>query len=153
MAEARTLHVAFATALWPVRTKDRENAVHPDQAEQSTIALLRRELSLAQGALVEPGAGAITDLECRVAHLQERMLSTPAQSLADIAARLQVARDIILSLGPRGYLLDLIETCIADLQEPVAGEPGERTTLEAAAPAGNAKTAGPFVPKYGASLR
>jgi hypothetical protein len=83
--------------------------------EDSPITRLKRELNAAQQALREPGAGAPANLECRVADLQERLLSTPARTLGDVAARLDVARTIVRSLGPRGYLLDLIETCIADL--------------------------------------
>ena len=84
-------------------------------AERSPIARLARELNFAQQALDEPRAGATGNLECRVADLQERLISTPARSLDDIAARLEVARGIALSLGPRGYLLNLIEACIGDL--------------------------------------
>lgn len=91
--------------------------MNPNKAEHSPIALLERELSVAQQALREPGAGARSNLECRVASLQEQLLSTPTGSIGDIATRLQVARDIVLSLGPRGYLLDLIEACIADLRK------------------------------------
>ena len=80
-----------------------------DGAEGSPLARLGRELNAAQQALREPGAGAIGNLECRVADLQERLLSIPARSLDEIAARLAVARGIVQSLGPRGYLLDLIE--------------------------------------------
>lgn len=84
-------------------------------AEDGPISRLRHELNVAQQALHEPGAGAVANLVCRVADLQQRLLSTPARSLDDVAARLEVARTIIQSLGPRGYLLDLIEACIADL--------------------------------------
>lgn len=92
-------------------------------AEGSPISRLGRELNVAQQALHEPGAGAVANLECRIADLQERLLSTPARSLNDVAARLDVARTIIQSLGQRGYLLDLIETCIADLSILAAAMP------------------------------
>ena len=40
----------------------------------------------------------------------------PARSPADVADRLEVAAGMIASLGPRGYLLDLVEACISDLR-------------------------------------
>ncbi|HYN40119.1 MAG TPA: hypothetical protein VES39_12795 [Rhodospirillales bacterium] len=86
-----------------------------DDAAGSPIARIGHELALAQQALHEPGAGAMGNLECRVADLQSRLLSTPARTPAEVAARLAVATAIVRSLGPRGYLLDLIEACINDL--------------------------------------
>jgi hypothetical protein len=87
-----------------------------DDETGSPIARISNELQLAQQALREPGAGALGNLECRVADLQGRLLATRARTLADVAARLEVAAALVASLGPRGYLLDLIEASIADLR-------------------------------------
>lgn len=84
--------------------------------EASAIARLAGELNAAQQAVHEPGSGAISNLECRLADLQERLLSTQARSLEDIVVRLEIARNLVGSLGPRGYLFDLIEACITDLR-------------------------------------
>ena len=78
--------------------------------------------------LHEPGAGARGNLECRVADLQGRLLSTPARTPAEVAARLEVAAGIVQSLGPRGYLLDLIQACIADLHALAAAPPASGRT-------------------------
>jgi hypothetical protein len=80
------------------------------------LAQIGRELTLARQALHEPGAGAPGSLECRVAGLHDRFLSTPARSLADVAARLEVIRSVVEGLGPRGELLDLVEAGIADVR-------------------------------------
>ena len=99
-----------------------------DEPAAAPLAQIRRELEMAEQALHEPGAGARGNLECRVADLQGRLLSTPARTPAEVAARLEVAAGIVQSLGPRGYLLDLIHACIADLHALAAAPPaGGRT--------------------------
>jgi len=95
-----------------------------DGRPRATVSQLCRELAMAEQALQTPGGGARGNLECRVADLQGRLLMMPAHSPTDVAARLQVAAGMIAGLGPRGYLLDLIETCISDLQA-MATAPGE----------------------------
>jgi len=94
-----------------------------DQPAAAPLLRIKRELEMAEQALHEPGAGARGSIECRVADLQGRLLSTPAGTPAEVAARLQVAAALVRSLGPRGYLLDLIEACIADLHALPAAAP------------------------------
>lgn len=81
-----------------------------------TMSQLRHELAMAEQALQMPGSGARGNLECRIADLQGRLLAMPARSPADVADRLEVAAGMIASIGPRGYLLDLVEACISDLR-------------------------------------
>lgn len=80
------------------------------------LAGLRRQLANAEAALRTPGAGAIGNLECRVADLQARLLATPARSLADLEARLALIRDVVAGLGPAGYLLNLVDAALADVR-------------------------------------
>jgi hypothetical protein len=82
----------------------------------ATVARLERELHAALATLDEPGAGARSTLECRVADLQQRVLATPARSLADIEARLLIMRAVAASLGEPGYLLHLIDATLADVR-------------------------------------
>lgn len=81
-----------------------------------SMARLERELHKAMATLDEPGAGARGTLECRVADLQQRVLLTPARSLADVEARLLVMRTVAASLGEPGYLLHLIDATLADVR-------------------------------------
>jgi hypothetical protein len=74
-----------------------------------------RELGHALAALAAGGSGALGTLECRVASLQQDLLAMPATTLADIEARLQVMRALIASLGEPGYLLQLIDATLRDL--------------------------------------
>lgn len=78
---------------------------------------LQRELSQTERAVHDAGAGtgAIGTLECRLADLQGRLLTTGARSLDDVVAKLEVARSLVEGLGPRGYLLDLIDAILADV--------------------------------------
>lgn len=85
-------------------------------AAKVPVAQLRRELVAVQQALDTPGAGARGSLECRVADLQDRLLKTPAGTLADLEAKLETIRTLVAGLGPRGYLLDLTESTLADLR-------------------------------------
>ena len=87
-----------------------------DDEPPRSLAETKRELDLALAALATPGAGAIGNLECRVADLQVRLLATPARSLADVAARLTLIRDLIAGLGPAGYLLQLVDATLADVE-------------------------------------
>lgn len=92
----------------------RGSAMSDDRPTTKTERLAK-ELELATAALQDPGAGARGNLECRVADLQERLLSTPAQDLADVEARLVVIRDLVRQLGT-GYLLDLVTATLADVR-------------------------------------
>ncbi len=80
---------------------------------------LQRELSQTERAVHDAGAGAgagaIGTLECRLADLQGRLLTTGARTLDDVVAKLEVARSLVEGLGPRGYLLDLIDAILADV--------------------------------------
>ncbi len=76
---------------------------------------LAKELAQATAALEDPGAGARGNLECRVADLQERLLSTPARDMADVEARLVVIETLVRQLGA-GYLLDLVVATLADVR-------------------------------------
>lgn len=89
--------------------------MHDDETGCS-LADTKRELDHALAALATPGAGAIGNLECRVADLQVRLLSTPARSLVDVAARLALIRDLVAGLGPAGYLLQLVEATLQDVE-------------------------------------
>lgn len=84
--------------------------------KESSVAGLERELRKAMAILHEPGAGARGTLECRVADLQQRVLATPARSLADVEARLRVMRAVAASLGEPGYLVHLIDATLADVR-------------------------------------
>lgn len=86
-----------------------------DDDAAAPLAETKRELDLALVALATPGAGAIGNLECRVADLQVRLLA-PARSLADIAARLTLIRDLVAGLGQPGYLLQLVNATLADVE-------------------------------------
>lgn len=87
-----------------------------DNDSRTSVVNLERELRKAMAALDEPGAGGRANLECRVADLQQRVLATPARSLADIEARLIVIRELAASLGEPGYLLQLIDATLADIR-------------------------------------
>jgi hypothetical protein len=75
----------------------------------------KRELDHALAALADGGSGAAGTLECRVASLQQALLDTPATSLDDIEARLQVIRTLAAGLGEPGYLLHLIGATLSDV--------------------------------------
>lgn len=85
---------------------------------------LQRELLLAERAVQHAGSdgglgagcGAIGSLECRLADLQGRLLGADARSLDDVAAKLEVARGLVAGLGPRGYLLDLLDAILVDIR-------------------------------------
>ena len=84
--------------------------------KDNPIGRIERELRKAMAALDEPYVGARGTLECRVADLQQRVLVTPARSLADVEARLRIIRAVAASLGEPGYLVHLIDATIADVR-------------------------------------
>jgi len=81
-----------------------------------SVAATKRELDHAAAALAEPGAGALANLECRVSDLQVRFVSTPAQDLADIEARLQLIREMVAAIGSPGYLLNVVDATLEDVR-------------------------------------
>ena len=81
-----------------------------------TVVETKRRLDVALASLEQPGAGAIGTLECQIGTLQEAMVATPARSLADIEARLQMIGELVATLGPRGYLAQLVEATLADVK-------------------------------------
>jgi hypothetical protein len=85
-------------------------------ADRDDLARIRRELDQALVALATPGAGAVGNLECRVADLQGRLLATPAATLADVETKLLAIRDIVAGLGPAGYLLHLVDATLTDVR-------------------------------------
>ncbi len=92
------------------------------QGSETALSDTKRELDVARQALAEPGSGSIANLECRLADLQVRFISTPAKSLADIEARLQAIRDIVATLGREGYLLQLVDATLHDVAAMQAAE-------------------------------
>lgn len=87
-----------------------------EQGRDVGLSQLRRELAIALEAARQPGMGAVGSLECRVADLQQRLLAGPASSLEDVAIRMEVVCDLVAGLGPRGYLLDLVEQTLTDIR-------------------------------------
>jgi hypothetical protein len=83
---------------------------------EPSVAATKRELDRATAALAEPGAGALANLECRVSDLQVRFLSTPARDLADIEARLQSIREMVVAIGDAGYLLNVVDATLEDVR-------------------------------------
>lgn len=92
-----------------------DNERHSPAAAVS-LGQLKRELDQALQAVAAPGAGNLANLECRLADLQQRFIATPAADLAGVETRLVVIRDLVAGLGPRGYLLDLVDASLADVR-------------------------------------
>lgn len=91
--------------------------------EENPLAETKRQLDLAVAALQQPGAGTLANLECRVADLQQRLLTAPAATLADVSVRLTVIRQIVSTLGEPGYLLHLVDRVIEDVRTLERGSP------------------------------
>ena len=83
---------------------------------EASVAATKRDLDKASAALGEPGSGNPANLECRVSDLQVRLISTPARTLADIQARLEVIQTMIESLGPAGYLYSVVNATLKDVR-------------------------------------
>ena len=83
---------------------------------EPSVAATKRELDRATAALDEPGAGALANLECRVSDLQVRFLSIPSRDLADIEARLQSLREMVVAIGDAGYLLNVVDATLEDVR-------------------------------------
>ena len=83
---------------------------------EPSVAATKRELDRATAALAEPGAGALANLECRVSDLQVRFLSIPSRDLADIEARLQSLREMVVAIGDAGYLLNVVDATLEDVR-------------------------------------
>lgn len=84
--------------------------------ENSELALTKREMDLAADALATAGAGSIENLECRMADLQVRFLTTPARTLPEISLRLEAIRSLVAGLGEPGYLLQLVDATLNDVR-------------------------------------
>lgn len=87
--------------------------------DERTLSDIKRDLTAATRSLEEPGAGALATLECRVDGLRNRFLMAEARNLADLEARLELIREMVQSLGPRGFLLDVVEATLADVRRLV----------------------------------
>lgn len=85
-----------------------------DRPPPVPLQQIGRELLLAEEALRQPSAGAIGSLECRVAGLRDELLATPALSLDDLVAKLEVLRAVISTTLGEGYLLDLCQAIVRD---------------------------------------
>lgn len=86
------------------------------KVSETSVAATKRDLDKALAALDQPGAGALANLECRVSDLQVRFISTPARTLFDIEARLELIRMMVESLGPAGYLLNVVNATLDDVR-------------------------------------
>jgi len=93
--------------------------------EQNRLSATKRQLDMAAGALAQPGCGAIANLECRVADLQQHFLATPAATLGDVVVRLEAIREIVVALGEPGYLLHLVDAAIGDVRAIAAASSRE----------------------------
>lgn len=96
--------------------------------DNPTLNDTKNQLDMAMAALNVPGAGAIGSLECRVADLQNRFLTTPARDLTGIEARLVAIRDLVADLGDGGYLLQLVTATLDDvraMRSPPSGAAGQ----------------------------
>lgn len=83
---------------------------------EPSVAATKRDLDKASAALDQAGAGALANLECRVSDLQVRFIATPARTLDDIEARLELIRTMVASLGPAGYLLNVVDATLEDIR-------------------------------------
>lgn len=86
------------------------------EVSNPSVADTKRDLDKASAALDQPGAGAVANLECRVSDLQVRFISTPARTLDDIEARLELIRKMVASIGPPGYLLNVVDATLDDVR-------------------------------------
>lgn len=93
--------------------------------EKNDLKRTKREMELAAEALSTAGAGAIGNLECRMADLQVRFLTTPGRSLDDVLVRVEVIRTLVASLGEPGYLLHLVDATLDDLRRMTATDAGK----------------------------
>lgn len=92
---------------------DRQSRTDPRQ--------LGRELLLAEEALRQPGGGAIGSLECRVAGLRDELLATPARSLDEVVAKLEVLRALIAASAGEGYALHLCQAILREARALSSG--------------------------------
>ncbi len=86
------------------------------KVSEPSVAATKRDLDKAMAALDQPGAGALANLECRAGDLRVRFISTPAQTLDDIEARLELIRTMVASIGPAGYLLNVVDATLDDVR-------------------------------------
>jgi hypothetical protein len=90
--------------------------------QANSLEDLKREIDIATDALKSAPLSTLANIECRVADLQQRFITTPAATLDDLETRLTLIRDIVAGLGRPGYLLHLVEATLADVRTMQAGE-------------------------------
>ena len=101
------------------------------KVSETTVAATKRDLDKALAALDHPGSGAPANLECRVSDLQVRFIATPARTLGDIEARLELIRTMVESLGPAGYLLNVVNATLDDVRTMRGRDTGTGDSEEA----------------------
>ena len=97
-------------------------------SQQDGLRDAKRELDAAVAALLTCGSAERPNIECRVASLQDRFLTRQATSLDDLAARLDVIRALVLTLGEPGLLLNMVDAARADveaLKQAESAPPGD----------------------------
>ena len=82
----------------------------------SDLATTQRVLDATLAALGEAGSAERRNLECRIADLQDRALSTRAQDLDDLEVRLRAIRVLVVGMGEPGLLLNLVDAALADVE-------------------------------------
>ena len=85
-------------------------------SQQGGLRDAKRELDAAAAALLSCGSAERPNIECRVASLQDRFLAREATSLDDLAARLDVIRALVVTLGEPGLLLNMVDAARADVE-------------------------------------
>lgn len=98
----------------------------------------KRELDAAMTALADCGSAERSNLECRIAGLQDRFLARRASSLDDVAVRLGAIRALVASLGEAGLLLNLVDAALADVEALQMSERRPPDACSAADPDTNA---------------
>lgn len=82
----------------------------------SDLAATQRALEATLAALSTAGPAERPNLECRIADLQDRALTTRANDLDDLEVRLRAIRVLVVGLGEPGLLLHLIDAALADVR-------------------------------------
>lgn len=82
---------------------------------RSDLEATQRALDATPAALDEAGSAELPNLECRIASLQDRALSTRAQDLDDLEVRLHAIRVLVVGMGEPGLLLNLVDAALADV--------------------------------------
>jgi hypothetical protein len=90
---------------------EEEEQVSPD----SELAATQRALEASLDALAAAGSAERPNLECRIASLQDRALSTRAGDHDDLEVRLRAIRSLVAGMGEPGLLLHLVDAALADV--------------------------------------